>query len=133
MAVSAVGNAQAQNTGGLSGTVVSMQLRPQRVVAGAKVLAHSGAVETSTTTDKRGNFIFLSLPPGLVQVQVLAPGYVPLDFAACVQADVIRTLPIKLSPGGSLPQLNEMVRYNNGLRRRPDPGITSGVHSIGEC
>lgn len=68
------GAVSAGTTGGVSGDVVAAQ--GGAPVAGAKVTASSPAQLVTATTDGKGHFAILSLPPGRYTVTVSAPGYV---------------------------------------------------------
>jgi hypothetical protein len=68
------GNAHAQSTAALSGTVSDAT---GAVVVGAKVVATNQAtgVESATQTDTAGAYLFPSLPIGIYRIQVTAPGF----------------------------------------------------------
>lgn len=147
----------AQNTGGVRGSVSlrdTMQkvpvIRPLKNVRlsvhsgefvasrgplGTFYMLREGAELAATTTDENGLFTFMTLPPGLLYINVIAPGYVPTEVPVCVQTDVFQTLPIELWATAviGIPYQHAMYQYNSSLRYRPNPNITSDLYSIGEC
>lgn len=90
-------HALAGTTGVLRGQVVDRAtLRP---IAGAVVTAESPQALAKTTTDGNGNYVFISLAPGLYTVSVEARGFEPVSVAeAPVQADRAQTLAISSYP-----------------------------------
>lgn len=117
-----------QNTGGLRGTVTG---GAGVAVGDAFVAAVSPAVRASTRTDKHGFFIFASLPPGPISIQVSAIGFVSVSVTVCVQTDTFRTVPIWLSAGGS--SATYAPSYNNALQNRLNENITLDLYSLGAC
>lgn len=125
--------ALAQSAGGVRGTVFNTATTRPGPIRNAVLTVLSRAVIASTTTDANGFFVFMSLPPGRLDIEVRADGYTPVTVPVCVQSGVFRTLPIILSPGGSLSQLAANSKYNQSLQYRPDPGIIADLYSIGDC
>lgn len=125
--------AQAQNVGGVRGTVVTTTATPRGPIKNAQLTLLSGAFVASTATDADGFFVFMAVPPGPATIEVSAPGFSSVSVPVCVEAGVFRTLPIRLRAGGSLPQLIANANYNKRLQQLPDPGITSDLYSIGGC
>ena len=130
----------AQNTGIVNGTVSSRTLANNVEVLHplkeARLSVHfveptsnneqfprfrAGPELTATTTDKNGRFTFLGLQPGLVYIEVEAPGYVPVGFPVCVEVDDSRTLPIQLWTSATigLPYQMAQYKYNANLGYRP--------------
>ncbi len=131
----------AQNTGGIRGSLSSRNIIQNipviRPLKNVRLSVHSGQGTEleATTTDENGLFTFMSLSPGLLYINVDAPGYTPTKVRVCVQADVFQTLPIELwaSAARGIPYQNAMYQYNSKLRYRPNPNVTSDLYSIGDC
>lgn len=128
----ATGAAFADNTGGIRGTVTS--LNDGRAIAGATIEIHSATVDESTKTDARGGFTFLSLPPGPIKILVGATGYQSDTLRACVQTGVFRTLPIRLWFGrAGSQQWSAMHETNKELIYHPYTGAAVDRYSYGPC
>ncbi|MGH7659431.1 MAG: TonB-dependent receptor domain-containing protein [Vulcanimicrobiaceae bacterium] len=117
--------ALASTTGGLHGTVVNAKTNSP--LAGAKVTATSPSATASVTTDTRGNFSFLSLPPDTYLVTVEDKGFDTSSVSGItVLADQNQTVSFPLAQ-----QLQVIGRVTS--RSAADlvkPGMTADVYSV---
>lgn len=126
-----VANVSAESAAILRGTVSSSHTG--KAIAGAVIRVESGAAAASTKTDRRGFFSLMGLPPGPARMQVTADGYTPVLFDICIQPNVTRTLPLVLTPGGSLPQMMNAQKHDERAATALNGDITSDVYTIGTC
>lgn len=119
--------ALAGTTGVLRGRVVDTAT--QRPVARATVVAESPQAIAKTTTDANGNYVFLSLTPGLYTVSVEARGFTPVSIAEVpVQADRAQTLAIADYP--ELKTITDQCSPCRGRNALVQVGIGSDVYTI---
>ncbi len=87
--------ASAGTTGGISGTIT--QAGTTTPIAGVRVSVASPSQSTSTTTDARGHFAFVSLAPDEYTIALSKDGYAPVSYSGiAVFADAQQTLALSL-------------------------------------
>ena len=89
--------ARAGTTGGISGVVT--EAGTTAPIAGVRVTVASPSQTSSTTTDSRGHFAFVSLAPDEYTISLERSGYSPVSYAGiAVFADAQQTLTFAMHP-----------------------------------
>jgi hypothetical protein len=116
--------ALAGTTGSINGTVVDDTGAP---ISGATIAAVSPSQAASTTTDSKGNFLFLSLAPDSYTVSVTKDGYQPVSTpGVTVFADQTQTLALT-----SAKSLETIAKVRTSLAGSlVKAGTTSDIYSV---
>ncbi len=117
--------ARAGTTGGISGVVT--EAGTTAPIAGVRVTVTSPSQSSSSTTDSRGHFAFVSLAPDEYTISLESSGYAPASYAGvAVFADAQQTLTLAMQP--ALKTIaNVTSRSSSSLVRS---GTTADLYSI---
>ena len=90
--------ALADTTGGVRGYVYNVNGRPPvpPPLSGVLISVRSPEASAETTTDARGFFFFLALPPGYYTISADRPGFAPTSVIRCVSAGSMIDVRIKM-------------------------------------
>src|SRR5581483_10013079 len=115
--------ALAAATGGITGYVTDDTGAP---VAGATVTAKSASAIESVTTDPKGHFVFLSLPPDTYTLSTAASGYIPASVTGItVFADQMQAT--ALHAPRALKTIADVHANATGIVK---PGVTADIYSV---
>jgi hypothetical protein len=116
--------ALAGTTGGLNGSVADEKGAP---IAGATVTVSAPSTTQTVTTDAKGHFQFLTLPPDTYTISVEKPNYQPISTAGIsVFADANQTLSLTLQP--ALKEIAHTVARAAGALVKA--GTTADIYSV---
>jgi hypothetical protein len=104
--------------------------RDNRPIANARIEVRSTSGTIATTTARNGRFALVGVPAGQATLTLDAPGYSPVSIKMCIHADEDRRLALKLTTGGSIPQLKAVSDYDNAAANGI-PQSTTNAYYLG--
>jgi len=117
--------ALADTTGGIRGYVYAVHDYPRTVsLAGVRITIRSPWADVVTTSDRRGFFVVLGLPPGYYTISAQGNGFTPKSITRCVSAGFVESVRF---------DLDSVLRDPAYIRWKPlplDPGKTSDVYNL---